>query len=606
VAKNNIYKILSITSLCFIIIGIILLRDSPLIHYQLSTYSGTPPIVWALLILSFGIACYVLIDSQEDNQTKGLGHWGNLALIIIILDSAVILLFPYIRAAWFMQSGDALSHVGYARGILETGHTYLIYPPIHIIAASLAMVTGISIFSVIGSLGPWFFLVGILAIYFLAKTVSKNRLMIAIAVPCAATFQVGYVTMAPSIISVALLPLVIGLYLVRGNNMGYRISSIICLCLYVFFHPLVALFLIAGIIAIELFKYIRNILIRSREGLRLLPSPGGLTYLALFSVAFLSWITYKYIMFVVYPLRRIIDSFAQNLEVAPTQLFLVNFPQLGITGYNFLILFLKLYGHNVIFLVLTVAALIVIFNRIRCRVAEGHEYDLFIVSGWLAVTGLAIVVALAKPEAQPWGIPGRYVGPLVVLTPVFAAYILANIYAYLKDRHFTKVAKSRSVKKLFSTVVTLLPICAAFTLMVFIIYSSPYIRLENQQVMRAEITGAKWVQEYTSPEIEVFDLGANCRLIDSISPLGTKVEVNTSRRFKTLPDHMGYAESNSLGAYFNEPKYVTLTRWRILRSIYLFAPMEWVTMEDLQKFYTDTSIDKIYDNYEYSGFVVSP
>ena len=80
---------------------------------------------------------------------------------------------------------------------------------------------------------------------------------------------------------------------------------------------------------------------------------------------------------------------------------------------------------------------------------------------------------------------------------------------------------------------------------------------------------------------------------------------------------MGYDSYDTMGEFFGSIKlptatgyellddgYVVLTRERMLRALELYAPLGWLSQGDLDRFYSDKTVNQVYSNYEYSAFWV--
>ncbi len=593
VAKDRIYKILSILSSCLIIYSTIILWNSPLAHYQLSPFSGVTPLVWVLLILSFGISSYILIDSQKANQTQGLGHWGTIALGLLILTCAVVALFPYIRSAWF-SGRETLSHVGLVQSILMTGTIDTYYPVTHILAGSLTVVTHMSPYGAIAMMAPAFYLLSILFMYYLAKVVFKNKMIIAIATVCASVYYIGELTTVAPVPPTLMLPLFLALYLQRDKSVRHSLCCIILLFLYVFFHPAIAVFSILGLISIELFNYVVcKKTAFSTLRIHSTPKLGSPNALLFFSVGLLAWLSYEWIMTLVFPTKRLMDAFTVGVDIHPVNYLFLDFPALGITDFALVHLFLKLFGSSLVFVILTAIALFLIVKNIRSRSAEEQEYNLFILSGWIIALGVLLVIFLVTRDVFGIGFI-RPLYPILMVLPIFVAFALQKIYMHLESQ-----------QALLGIAVTLFIISGVFANMIFSMHPSPHILQSNSQVMKAEIRGAEWILKYTDPSIVVVDLGGNMRYIESILPANPETSAYIKRRFKRV-EHLGYDQSNSLNGYCDKPRYITLQRERTLRAIELYAPLDWLTDEDIQRLYSDTSVNKIYHNHEYSAYLRSP
>lgn len=636
--RDNVYKILSIIALWSITFAVVLLWNNPLLHYQLSPYSGIPAIAWALLFIAFFLAGYVLVSSQA-GKTETANRWFLIGLLMVVLVSAVVLLFPYIRGAWFMDKGDSISHVALTGRILMFHHAYSYYPPLHILSANLVMITEISAYTAITSLGILFYLLYIVWTYCLAKVVLKDRSMIALAIIAAATFPLSRIAAIPWYLSLTILPLVISSYSTKYKSMSHSITCLILLSLSVFFHPLTGLILMFCLIGIELFQRLQGTLARQNTPRQLITIRAEYGAALFFSVVFLSWMVYLNIHLFAGNVGRLIEAITSSIQVTEHQWYVVDFPTLGIEGWGFVNLFLKMYGAHIIFLALTLIAIFLTYKMIRSGTALESEHKLFSLSGFIVVTGLVMLVALARPSVMYVNIT-RLTNPLTVMTPIFVAYALYHIYIHLKDKVIQRFRMFNGKIKGGLLLLPLIILTITFVIMTFMIYPSPYVKQSNLQLVEPEIAGATWLLEHTKLEkdIEGYDLGINWRLMEvsaslagyfpagyypaGYHPAGYHPEhpyVYFRKLSKRLPDHMGYDSYDTMGDYFGAIKlptatgfellddgYVVLTRERMIRALELYAPLGWLNQDDLGKFYNDSTVNRVYSNYEYSTFWVPP
>ncbi len=625
IAKERIYKILFILSFSSVIGAIFILWNNPILHYQLSAYSGLPAIVWVLLFLSFLLAGYVLLSSQTE-ETETANRWFLIGLTMIILVAAVVLLFPYIRGAWFMDKADQVSHVTGVATVLTEHHIYNYYPPLHLLGAGLVTITGISAYGAISLIGVLFYLLSIVWCYCLAKVVLKDRSMIALAVIAAATFPPGRIAAIPYYLSIMMLPLVISSYLTRHESVSHSITCLILLSAMVFLHPLTGLILMLCLLAIELFQYFQRSRAQRKGERQLIRTRAEYSAALFFSVGFLAWMVYLNIHLFASQVGRLIDAITSSIQVSGHQHHILSLPILGITGGEFALLFLKMYGANVIFLALTLIAMFLIYKRTYSGVANEYEHRLFSLSAWIIMTGLVVLTALIRPSEVYFDVV-RLTFLLTVLTPIFVAYALHYIYTRLRDKITRQFHLISGVMResLFFLPLTILSL--VFIMMTFMVHPSTYVKQSNLQLMKAEIAGATWLLEHTNLEedIEAYDLGINWRLVEvSVALSGYSADSSHSYVYfrkltERLPDHMGYGSYETMGEYFGaiqlptatgfellDDGYVVLTRERTLRALELYAPMGWMSQDDLDRFYDDKTANLVYVNYEYTTFWVPP
>jgi hypothetical protein len=620
IARERTYKILYILSLCLVVSSIVILWNNPILHYQLSPYSGVPVTAWICLFISFFLTSYAMVSSQA-GKTGGANRWFLTGLFMIVLIAAVLLLFPYIRGAWNMENADALSHVTMTGEVLALHHTDNIYPPLHFLAASLVLTTNISAYDVITFIGILFYLLYILWIYCLSRVVLKDKIMITLAVIGAATFQPGRIATIPYYLSLMILPLVITFYLTRHKSMSHSITCLILLSMLVFFHPLTGLILMFCLIGMELLQYLQNSWAHRDTTRQQTITRAEYSAAAFFTVGFLAWMVYENIFLFAGQIGRFIEAITSIVRLSEYQYFLVDFPILGITGWDFVNLFLKMYGHNVIFLVLTLIAVFWVYKKARSGTALEYEHRLFSLSGFVVISAVIMLVALVRPSGIIFSIP-RLTFILTVMTPIFAAYTLYYIHAHFRDKIIQRFrTTSEKLKEILTPLPVLTLLCTAFILMTFMIYPSPHVKISSLQFTKAERAGVTWLLDNTRIEghnVEAYGLGTNARFTEVVASISRRPIIEYAAKLgKKLPDHMGYDSYDTMGDYFGsiqlptatgfellEDGYVTLTRERMIRAIELYAPLGWLSQDDLDRFYSDKTVNQVYSNYEYFVFWV--
>ncbi len=116
----------------------LLARASPATGYELSIYTMTPTTVWAGLLLALAVALAVAFvpSGSERSPTRALGvGLGGLAVFTFAS-------VPILRGYRYMGQHDALTHLGWARGIGEgtISPFDLFYPGIHTVSVLVSTV----------------------------------------------------------------------------------------------------------------------------------------------------------------------------------------------------------------------------------------------------------------------------------------------------------------------------------------------------------------------------------------------------------------------------------------------------------------------------------
>lgn len=119
--------------------GLLVARANPATSYESSVYTGTPAVVWLAFGLALAVAVSVALVCRGREQALGIALGGTTVTAIVSL--------PVIRNYSFSGMGDALTHLGWTRDIVdgEMGAHELFYPAVHTIASVFHYVGGVPI-----------------------------------------------------------------------------------------------------------------------------------------------------------------------------------------------------------------------------------------------------------------------------------------------------------------------------------------------------------------------------------------------------------------------------------------------------------------------------
>ncbi|MFP8952572.1 hypothetical protein ACLI4Z_06295 [Natrialbaceae archaeon A-arb3/5] len=119
--------------------GVLIARANPATAYEQSIYAGTPSVVWAAFALAMAVAVGATLACRGRLQALGIGLGAMTVTSIVGL--------PALRNYRFSGMGDALTHLGWTRDIVDgvLAPHELFYPAFHSLAASLHYLGGMSI-----------------------------------------------------------------------------------------------------------------------------------------------------------------------------------------------------------------------------------------------------------------------------------------------------------------------------------------------------------------------------------------------------------------------------------------------------------------------------
>ncbi|ELZ21213.1 MFS transporter [Natrinema limicola] len=142
VADESVRKLALALGFLAITVSTLVAHRSPATGYELSLYTRTPSGVWAGLIVAFAVSLAVAFDrSMAASRTR------SIALVLGGLALTVFAGLPIVRGYHFFGHQDALTHLGWARGISHgtISPFELLYPGIHTVSAFVNAVIGIPV-----------------------------------------------------------------------------------------------------------------------------------------------------------------------------------------------------------------------------------------------------------------------------------------------------------------------------------------------------------------------------------------------------------------------------------------------------------------------------
>jgi len=125
----------------FLAVGISVLfaRANPATAYEASMYTATPTVTWIGFAIALAIAVSTALICRGRQQAVGIGLGGLTTLSIVSL--------PVIRNYRYTGMGDAMTHLGWTRDIVngQFAPHELFYPGVHSLASAVHLVGGVSI-----------------------------------------------------------------------------------------------------------------------------------------------------------------------------------------------------------------------------------------------------------------------------------------------------------------------------------------------------------------------------------------------------------------------------------------------------------------------------
>jgi hypothetical protein len=576
--KERGLKIVSCSCFLLLVVALLLIdRHSPATAYELSIYDSLPALMWICLIAVLAGAIGIIVHQAfAERKSK---YW-LLGFFIIIFGVSIILLLPAFRGYFLYGSNDTMGHLEFSEIVLSTGHFHEgnRYPITHILMAQLSQICAMSPELVIKYIPMFFTILSMLFSYLLASSVMprKGQALLA-AVTTALFFNYYHVSVYPQVLSIMILPLVFYLYFkgFGGLSLPFRVGFVIVLLALVFFHPATTVVLIGCFLAAEAAKVVWRAIGR--------PSPSDAIRLVeritleptlICTVAFLTWVS----SWVVFhrTIQKMWGWLAGEIQSIPRVEEVEQILESqGLTLRQQIELSLKMYGDNLILLLLCAIALLIIARRILHREDEVRELSMlsmpFLVSGpiWVLIFGGTLHVTM-----------GRLLGANVMMwaTPVLAAFALYDMLGRWK--------------RVGAIVITSVLLCT-WLVSIFGVYHSPYIRGPSWHLTHQDVQGTGWFGTHATIDVH-----------RSIAGLGVPAALVSGR--VPVPAHFGYHRLDRLGEAWQRDWYLILAQpfrvaamHPILSKTMISDPAvarQGFDEADFERLEWDSSVQRVYSN----------
>jgi len=451
----------------------------PATGYELSIYGAYPAFLWVLISINIFFSFYAIFQSWDD-KTR---NWIYSYFSILLLETTILLL-PITRGYYSMSrgGGDIYHHLFIASFISNSGYFPQtdMYPIMHILL-SILQISLLDWFSLAILLEIIFFLLYILYLYILGKTIlgsKKGGIFVSLSgIPLIFSFL--YFAFIPYLFALFTVPLILYAYqkiITTKNRSVFYICLVIFSLFIVFCHPSVTVFLLSTFfifILFELWSRRRDI---SHHG-----NIVAINILTLLFITFSFWfIQFRYLMssgkkiinalFGQYEATTIIEYQIDMIKTADASIWLI------ITQY------VKVYGPiTLYFLISFLFTLYLIRNYYHQNKIDVNDFIYTIQFCGAFCIGILMTVSytiIFEPiRAASYGI--------------FFASIICGIFMYrIWDSIHTGKQKMRYVLSL-AVIMTL--VCM---LCIFNVYSSPWKSSANTALSHGEKNGINWILEY--------------------------------------------------------------------------------------------------------------
>ncbi len=588
--ESRITEIITIISSIFILLALgIIMRTPSATGYELSIYNQYPYYFWVLLIaaLFFG-NCLLIHQSFIVEKSR----WWIFGLYIIIFINLILILLPIFRGYLISDAGDEMSHLGFIKTISLTGYVGKtnVYPLAHILSFELLSIARMNSNQIIKIIPAFFYLIYMLGIYSLSNTICDNigQKLLIIAFSSVLLFTYFNYLFLPTQLFLYLVPSVLFLFFKRtySINSNYNITFIIMISSLPFLHPLGSFFLIILLLIYSLLNLISNIL-NQRSNIKIIDCVKcyNLNHILIISIVFIMWFA-NFALF-----NSTVDQ-AYNWFIngygTPPIVELQKTVESNLTFMDFVILFIKTYGHNIIFASIAFGAIFLIIRKGLIIHSPLSLKEIFFPATFLFFTIFYISTLI-----------GAFIktgnSQRVFCWALMASIVTNGMICYDWISKFNK--------KNFIICTTLLTILIMVSIVIgiFSVYPSPYTLKPNIQVSLVDWTGIEWFIDNKSNDDTICFDQIPWRAPHTMYGIGL-YDIKKVGRFYTVPPHIGYDKYKSIGAEINSNTYIVITEFIRACKEQLWQTKGTYTLDELNRINCDFGANKIYSNRDLSIF----
>ncbi len=587
--NSQIGKLISIMAFTIIsLLTAISVITRPAITYEISIYDAYPFYFWVLVIFSLFIGITILIRSYSYENERDNWIFGFLS---ILLTNSILLLLPLLRNYFMFGRDDVMSHIGYMKDILITGHIGSnMYPIIHILGLNTFFTSGIG-FEKITMVFPLIFSIFyILSFYLLLNQIFEKKKDVILGLVPASLLLYGTVNtfFSPNTEAFLLIPFFLYSYFNsrRGDKkFKFALITIFTVFLITFMHPLVSVILILMLLIVEISMTIYS-KFYSKNKIR-----NSYTLITLMLVIILMWQSYAYI--IVQSLKSVFNWLILESGTSQLQTYSSVIAYGKPTLINLLLTVFYTYGQWIIMTLISVIILLYFVknkNKLKfINIFSSLGFTFFLICSFATFSSVFI-----------FGFGRYYV--MVILMAVFLVSTFLKVF--LKTEN--KILNVRYMKASILCLI-LLPILFFST---FNMYYSPFINVPNEQVTASEYFGMQTFFQKRNDNFLTYEYGlSQKRFNDGIYGIydrnGTiekmlNVDRKNLRYSNTDPiDHFGYSNYTSISDCYNETSYLLINSLgkEIFPEIFPQYKDKWrFTPEDFEKLDDDHGLFKVYDN----------
>ena len=596
-----LHKLGVLLSVAFLLAAaVVILLNKPVSGYELSLYAAYPAFFFPLLILAYVISTLSVLYSVFASRVSKLTY---VSVFVIMAVNFILLLQPYFRGYALYQREDAMTHIGFVRDILITGHIGRnnFYPFIHLESAGMQLLSGLDLMFLRELIPFLFFSLYIFFIYLLVSSLIKDKkygllAFLFASVPFMSDCLNNFTSSGTLFF---LIPLILYIPYRYVSKFSYAtcILALITIVAAPFMHPEFAFLLALAILVIAVMLHFFKEKTQARMPREFLTAIVGIVF-----ILFFTWIM-NFRQFTMY-LQLVAGLIYLFLGLAPqagmssaagaspitTYSSLLSKSHLVVT--DFLRIFVTLYGPMVIYALLGLAFLIGLAYYFY-KVKKHDPYILSFMSLFVILSFLTTIL-IGIPVILTYNRIFKYVLMLSVI-------LIGTGLFYFSNR---PKAPKRLLAGFIATVLAISMIISIFSL-----YPSPLVYNYNYQVTYMELDGAGWFLDKGNTNIlPIYMFYTFGRFANEIQ--GCEQSQYKNYKYSVVsvnslpPEHFNYHLKPYLGDTYRDARYLFLNK--LTRQFYLdiWPTINRYNVGDFYRIDHDASVASIYNNGELNIYYI--
>lgn len=574
-------------------LAVAIAHRNPATGYELSIYRASPVAFWVGVGAAMAAALAVSLAAVSRRLRTGALVLGGAAVLSVVG-------LPILRGYYFYGTGDALSHLGYARAFVSGAGSplNLLHPGVHLVAIAVGGASGTglewaSMFAVVV-----FFATFLAFVPLCARAIAGTELAGTVGLFSAALLlPINSVSVHseihPTSEAILFVPFVLFLvlsYVTHGDADGRLLSfrpvgvllSLASVAV-VLLHPQQALnvVLILGTIA-----GVQFLVRRYRPGHPFARHRRIYVQAAFSALVFAVWVPRSERFQGAW--RSVLDGLigpsTPGDEIAGRSASLVDL------GGSLPELFLKLFlTSTVVSVVAGLFMLASLSGRLDDRGPERDSLVSYLALGLLPVVGLFLAFFVASETTQPF----RYTGFVMAINTVVAAVAVAYLVVRLDRPSLPRGTLRVGIAVFF---VLALPLSMAT------IHSSPYIYQDSSQVTEDRMAGHVTAFAIRDPEIAWVGIRGNAqRFVDAVYGSGTPAAESFPNEGESVSPAV-FNAANYTDAYDGE-RYLVVERSDVAREVRLYRGFRF-SQRGFRSLNTTTGVSRVHSNGAVSLYLV--